>query len=163
MKFFLVRNLRTDIIQKKKEEKKMNLWSLIALIASWIVLVISIPIPDNYPFQSSYNFPGQLPYYPNYVSYPGNLGQALNSLYNPNQIILGGQWLPGTEPRQTRTGVVGAFDTLGAAFANIGNTGGAMLNTAGSGIFNAAGTLLSGVLGSGAINTGFFNYLNRPP
>lgn len=62
-----------------------------------------------------------------------------------------------------KTGIVGFFDSLGAMLANVGNAMGAGFNAFLSGIFHAAGTLFSGMFGSGAIDTGYLNYNNRPP
>ncbi|XP_055300233.1 uncharacterized protein LOC129567398 [Sitodiplosis mosellana] len=62
-----------------------------------------------------------------------------------------------------RSGIVGMADNLGAGLANFGNGQGSAFDAIVSGIFNAFGNFISGVLGSGAINTGFLNYNNRPP
>lgn len=69
-------------------------------------------------------------------------------------------WLMTALPR---TGIVGFFDNLGAGMANFGNAQGSGFDAMFSGAFNAIGTLLSGLFGSGAINTAFLNYNNRPP
>lgn len=69
-------------------------------------------------------------------------------------------WLMTALPK---TGMVGFFDNLGAALANFGNAQGSGADAIFSGFFNAIGTLFSGMLGSGAINTAFLNYNNRPP
>lgn len=69
-------------------------------------------------------------------------------------------WLISAMPR---TGITGFFDNMGAALANFGNAQGAGFDAFLSGAFNAAGTLFSGMFGSGAINTAFLNYNNRPP
>lgn len=61
-----------------------------------------------------------------------------------------------------RTGITGFFDNIGATLANVGNAKGSSANAASSG-FGGVGTLFSGLLGSGAVNTGFLNYNNRPP
>lgn len=69
-------------------------------------------------------------------------------------------WLISAMPR---TGITGFFDNLGAALANFGNAQGSGFDAFLSGGFNAIGTLFSGLFGSGAINTAFLNYNNRPP
>lgn len=55
------------------------------------------------------------------------------------------------------------FDNIGAGLANFGNGQGSAFDAILSGMFNAFGNFISGVLGSGVINTGFLNYNNRPP
>lgn len=62
-----------------------------------------------------------------------------------------------------RSGIVGAADNIGAGMANFGNGQGSAFDAIISGIFNAFGNFISGVLGSGSINTSFLNYNNRPP
>lgn len=62
-----------------------------------------------------------------------------------------------------KTGIIGAVDSFSAMLANVGNAAGAGFNAFLSGIFHAAGVLFSGVFGSGAIDTGFLNFGNRPP
>lgn len=54
-------------------------------------------------------------------------------------------------------------DNLGAGLANFGNAQGSAFDAILSGIFNAFGNFISGILGSGAVNTAFLNYNNRPP
>lgn len=69
-------------------------------------------------------------------------------------------WLMTALPK---TGIVGMFDNFGAALANFGNAQGSGFDAFLSGIFNGFGNLFSGLFGSGAINTAFLNYNNRPP
>lgn len=69
-------------------------------------------------------------------------------------------WLMTAMPK---TGIVGFADNFGAAMANFGNAQGAGFDAILSGVFSGIGTLFSGLLGSGAINTAFLNYNNRPP
>lgn len=52
---------------------------------------------------------------------------------------------------------------MAAGLANYGNAMGSGFDAMLSGLFNAVGTMFSGLLGSGAINTAFLNYNNRPP
>lgn len=59
--------------------------------------------------------------------------------------------------------VVGAADNIGAGIANFGNGQGSSLDAVFSAVGNALGNIISGILGSGAINTAFPNYNNRPP
>lgn len=61
------------------------------------------------------------------------------------------------------SGIVGAFDNFGAGIANFGNAQGSGFDAILSGFFNSIGTLFSGLFGSGAVNTAFLNYNNRPP
>lgn len=61
------------------------------------------------------------------------------------------------------SGIVGAFDNFGAGIANFGNAQGSGFDAILSGFFNSIGTLFSGIFGSGAVNTAFLNYNNRPP
>lgn len=66
-------------------------------------------------------------------------------------------------PALPHTGITGFADNLGAGIANFGNGQGASIDALVSGSFNAAGVLLSGILGSGAVNTAFQNFNNKPP
>lgn len=75
----------------------------------------------------------------------------------------GGLPLPFPIHALPHSGIVGAADNLGAGIANFGNGQGSSFDAFISGFFNAIGTLVSGVLGSGAVNTAFLNYNNRPP
>lgn len=67
------------------------------------------------------------------------------------------------KPLVPATGVIGAADGVATTLVNIGNAAGAGFNAFLSGIFHAAGVLFSGIFGTGAIDTGFLNYNNRPP
>lgn len=60
-------------------------------------------------------------------------------------------WLMSAMPK---TGIAGLFDNMGAAMANFGNAQGAGFDAFLSGIFSGIGVGLSGLFGSGAINTG---------
>lgn len=66
-------------------------------------------------------------------------------------------------PATPHTGVTGAADNFGAGIANFGNGQGAAMDALVSGSFNALGVFLSGILGSGAVNTAFQNFNNKPP
>ncbi|XP_031623395.1 uncharacterized protein LOC116340834 [Contarinia nasturtii] len=70
------------------------------------------------------------------------------------------QWLMNAMPR---SGLAGMADNIGAGLANFGNGQGSAFDAMLSGLFSAVGNLLSGILGSGAVNTAFLNYNNRPP
>lgn len=70
------------------------------------------------------------------------------------------QWLMNAMPR---SGIVGMADNFGAALANFGNGQGSAFDAIFSGMFNGFGNFISGILGSGAVNTAFLNYNNRPP
>lgn len=61
------------------------------------------------------------------------------------------------------SGWTGFHDNLGAAIANWGNGQGASWDAAWSGVGNAFGNFFSGVFGSGAVNTQFANFNNKPP
>lgn len=58
--------------------------------------------------------------------------------------------------------MIGWGDNTGAAWANFGNGLGAALDAAFSGLFNGVGNIFSGFFGSGAVNTAFANYNNKP-
>lgn len=66
-------------------------------------------------------------------------------------------------PSLPHSGLAGFGDNLGAGVANFGNGQGASWDAVLSGAFNAAGVLISGLIGSGAVNTAFQNYNNKPP
>jgi len=70
---------------------------------------------------------------------------------------------PSSTNAPPHTGITGAADNLAAGLANFGNGQGSSMDAVVSGTFHAVGTLLSGVLGSGSVNTAFTNYNNRPP
>ncbi|CAE6421828.1 unnamed protein product [Rhizoctonia solani] len=59
--------------------------------------------------------------------------------------------------KDKNSGLQGAADNLGAGLANFGNAQGAAMDSLLSGTTNAVGTLLSGTMGSGAVNTAFQN------
>jgi hypothetical protein len=49
--------------------------------------------------------------------------------------------------------IVGFYDTFGGGIANFGNGTGSAFDALLSGVFNSFGVFISGVLGSGAINS----------
>ena len=54
-----------------------------------------------------------------------------------------------------RSGLAGFADNIGAGLANFGNGQGSSWDAIVSAIFNGLGNFISGILGSGAINTAF--------
>lgn len=94
------------------------------------------------------------------LTIPLPLPQAPPAAAPPAENNIPLSWLLNNMPR---SGIVGAADNIGAGLANFGNGQGSAFDAIISGIFNAFGNFISGVLGSGVINTGFLNYNNRPP
>lgn len=60
------------------------------------------------------------------------------------------------------SGFVGGFDSLSAGFENAFIAFGSAFDALFSGLGGLGGNSVSGVLGSGAINSAFLNYNNRP-
>lgn len=111
------------------------------MMNKWLFVFISIGIFNDVLCRPADSTPGGAPGAPPGASLPMS-------------------WLMTALPR---TGIVGMFDNLGAALANFGNAQGSGFDAFISGIFNGFGNLFSGLFGSGAINTAFLNYNNRPP
>lgn len=78
-----------------------------------------------------------------------------NAAMQPWQTLMAGNLVSGYGRQPTpESGLPGAADTLAFGVGNMGNAVGAGLNAVASGALNSVATLLSGVLGRGAHNTG---------
>lgn len=140
----------------------MNFWSIIwlcCIIRQTLTAPQQLPQPGvpgvpGVPGQPG-GFPGAGVAVPGIPGVPGLSGPGFGGFGGPLPFIP-----PFLVPH---TGIVGAADSWGAGWINLGNAIGAGLDALTSGTFAGLGIALSGLLGSGAINTLFLNYNNRPP